>query len=57
VCVVAAIPEREPWRHTVGNAVEAAYRRATAIEKRRKLMEAWAGFCAGSGVASADVCR
>lgn len=30
--------------HAVGNEVEAAYRRGDALEKRRKLMEAWAGF-------------
>jgi integrase len=32
--------------HAVGDKVEAAYRRGTALEKRRKLMEAWAAFCA-----------
>jgi len=31
--------------HTIGNKVEAAYRRGDLFEKRRKLMEAWAGFC------------
>ena len=31
--------------HTVGNAVEAAYRRGDLFSKRRKLMEAWSGFC------------
>jgi integrase len=31
--------------HAVGNAVEAAYRRGTAIEKRRELMQSWADFC------------
>jgi integrase len=31
--------------HTVGDATERAYRRGDALEKRRKLMEAWAGFC------------
>lgn len=30
--------------HTVGDAVERAYRRGDALEKRRKLMEAWEGF-------------
>jgi len=30
--------------HTVGNATEAAYRRSDAFDKRRKLMDAWAGF-------------
>lgn len=32
--------------HTVASAVERAYRRGTALEKRRKLMESWAEFCA-----------
>jgi len=31
--------------HAVGNKVEAAYRRGNLIGKRRKLMEAWAGYC------------
>jgi len=31
--------------HTVGNAVEQAYRRGDALEKRRKLMEAWSTYC------------
>lgn len=30
--------------HQVGNAVERAYRRGTALEKRRELMEAWSTF-------------
>ncbi|MGX8011377.1 tyrosine-type recombinase/integrase [Mesorhizobium sp. ORM8.1] len=30
--------------HEVGNAVERAYRRADSIEKRRKLMQAWANY-------------
>lgn len=32
--------------HTVGNAVERAYRRSDAFAKRQRLMQAWAGFCA-----------
>lgn len=32
--------------HTTGNTVEQAYRRGDALEKRRKLMEAWAAFLA-----------
>jgi integrase len=32
--------------HAVGDKVEAAYRRGDALEKRRKLMESWAAFCA-----------
>lgn len=31
--------------HSVGNAVEAAYRRGDLLEKRRHLMEEWAAFC------------
>jgi integrase len=31
--------------HAIGNETEAAYRRSDALEKRRKLMEAWAAFC------------
>jgi integrase len=31
--------------HKVGNAVEAAYRRGSALEKRRRLMEDWAEYC------------
>lgn len=30
--------------HRVGNETELAYRRSSALEKRRKLMEAWAAF-------------
>ncbi|MEJ0095437.1 MAG: integrase arm-type DNA-binding domain-containing protein [Methylocella sp.] len=33
--------------HSVGNAVETAYRRGDALEKRRALMQAWADFCTG----------
>ena len=32
--------------HTISDKVEAAYRRGDLFEKRRKLMEAWAGFLA-----------
>ena len=31
--------------HSVGSAVEAAYRRTDLFDKRRKLMDAWAEFC------------
>lgn len=31
--------------HNVGDATERAYRRGTALEKRRLMMEAWAGWC------------
>ena len=33
--------------HKVGNATELAYRRGTAVEKRRELMDAWDRFCLG----------
>jgi integrase len=32
--------------HAVGDATERAYRRGDALERRRKLMEAWATYCA-----------
>ena len=31
--------------HTVGNQTERAYRRLSALEKRRELMDAWADYC------------
>jgi len=31
--------------HVVGDKVEAAYRRGDLFEKRRRLMDAWAGYC------------
>lgn len=34
--------------HAAGDAVETAYRRGSAFSKRRKIMEAWADFCAGA---------
>jgi hypothetical protein len=49
--------------HVSGDATERAYRRGDVLEKRRKLMEAWAAFCeprAGSNVvhlASEKACR
>jgi len=36
--------------HVIGNKVEAAYRRGDLFEKRRKLMEDWANFCANAKV-------
>lgn len=32
--------------HSIGDKTEAAYRRGDALEKRRKLMDAWAAYCA-----------
>jgi len=37
----------EALAHQVGSVVEKAYRRSTALEKRRLLMTAWADFCTG----------
>jgi integrase len=39
--------------HSLGG-VEAAYRRASALEKRRALMTDWAGWCAGAPAAAND---
>jgi integrase len=36
----------EALAHTIGDDVERAYRRGDALEKRRKLMTAWADYCA-----------
>ena len=38
--------------HAVGDKAEQAYRRGDALEKRRKLMEAWAAYCEQADVAS-----
>lgn len=44
----------EALAHQVGNAVERAYRRGSAMEKRRALMNAWADYCTGKrGVVTA----
>jgi hypothetical protein len=32
--------------HTAGNKVEAAYQRGDIFDKRRRLMSAWADYCA-----------
>jgi integrase len=40
--------------HTVGNAVEQAYRRGDLFEKRRKLMNAWSSF---ASIGTANVAR
>jgi integrase len=41
--------------HVVGDSTERAYRRTDALERRRKMMEAWARFCERPMVASAKV--
>lgn len=38
--------------HKVANAVEAAYRRGDMVEKRRRMMGAWADFVSGAGAYS-----
>jgi integrase len=43
--------------HVTGDRVEQAYRRGDALEKRRKLMEAWAGFCSRPATAGATVTK
>jgi integrase len=35
--------------HVIGDKAEQAYRRSDALEKRRKLMDAWAAYCEPSG--------
>ena len=41
--------------HKVGNEVELAYRRGSALEKRRALMSAWAEFLNARSVARGEV--
>jgi hypothetical protein len=36
--------------HVIGDKAEQAYRRSDALEKRRKLMEAWAAYCVAKAV-------
>ena len=36
--------------HVIGNRLEAAYRRGDFLEKRTRLMNAWADFCTGTPV-------
>ena len=41
--------------HVVGDEVERAYRRGDALQKRRKLMEAWAGYLSAPKASAAVV--
>jgi integrase len=41
--------------HRVGDQVEAAYRRSDALEKRRKLMDAWSAHCSAPVLEGAKV--
>ncbi len=40
--------------HTIGDKVEAAYRRGDLFEKRRKMMDAWADYCGAVHESGAD---
>lgn len=40
--------------HTIGNKVEAAYRRGDLFDRRRQMMRDFAAYCGGSGQAAAD---
>lgn len=40
--------------HVIQNKAERAYRRGTAIERRRELMSSWATFLSGGGAASGE---
>jgi integrase len=42
--------------HVVGNAVEQAYRRGDALEKRRALMQQWADYCGRASAAGKVIC-
>jgi integrase len=37
--------------HVIGDKAEQVYRRSDALDKRRKLMDAWAAFCEPRGLA------
>ena len=41
--------------HAIGDKVEAAYRRGELLDKRRRLMDAWAEFCAKVEAPGANV--
>jgi integrase len=41
--------------HTIGNAVEQAYRRGDLFEKRRRLMLAWSEYCARPNQSAGNV--
>lgn len=43
--------------HKVGDAVEQAYRRGTALERRRKLMAAWSHYLEGASAREAADCE
>ena len=41
--------------HTIGSAVERAYRRSDLFEKRQRLMADWASYCASGGPAAGKI--
>lgn len=41
--------------HAIGDKVEAAYRRGDLFDKRRRMMDEWAAFCAAPSVKSGEV--
>jgi integrase len=41
--------------HAIGDETEAAYRRGDLFDKRRRLMDAWAEFCAKPGATAGAV--
>ena len=41
--------------HAIGDKVEAAYRRGELLDKRRRLMDAWAEFCAAPAAIGSNV--
>jgi hypothetical protein len=43
--------------HTVGDKVEAAYRRGDLFAKRKQLAEAWSKFCTAPTVAKTDAAK
>jgi integrase len=43
--------------HVIGDKAEQAYRRSDALEKRRALMEAWAGYCDPTRLANVVMMR
>src|SRR5262249_59300817 len=43
--------------HATGDRIEQAYRRGDALEKRRKLMEAWTSYCSKPPLAGATITK
>lgn len=41
--------------HVLSDKTEAAYRRGDALEKRRRLMEAWAGYCGSRAAGGGEI--